>query len=188
MKLILTSNDHADAVNAYLLENYGLRVDVEPAQLGDVELDIYPKGATPPTESKQKVADVDADREAVIAEADRLGITYRSNIGTDTLQERIDEYYLEQSKVADDTVAIEEDDEDEDEDTNFIESEDTDDEDDEVVQEEAPKELPLNDDDDLNFFTDDDEDSDDEEPEPEEEEPVAVSRPRTGIFANLNNK
>ena len=105
MKLLLTAEEHAEAVERYLDVDHGIMVSLQ-GTLGpiDIDFDLVENAITtntPPTPIKQlkpavlpKVIEehsVDSEREEVIARAEELGISFRSDIKTDTLIKRIEE-------------------------------------------------------------------------------------------------
>lgn len=105
MKLLLTAEEHAEAVERYLDVDHGIMVSLQ-GTLGpiDIDFDLVENAITTntlPTPIKQlkpavlpKVIEehsVDSEREEVIARAEELGISFRSDIKTDTLIKRIEE-------------------------------------------------------------------------------------------------
>lgn len=112
MLIKLTQPDLADAVNHHLLSEYGLRVDVNPSQFTELELNIPSKGQKnyEPSEAYQelkasnveedvKALEEDVDREAVLERAEELGISYRSDIKTTTLIQRIEDEEIRLAKA-----------------------------------------------------------------------------------------
>lgn len=147
MKITLTPNDQAVAIQAYLLDNYNITTYIDEAGLKDMQIDIPPAWTLKEEPSKAcqelkasnveedvKALEEDVDREAVLERAEELGISYRSDIKTTTLIQRIEDEEIRLAK------AIEKD---------SIETSDDDDIKDVEETQEAPKEIPLNDDDDL---------------------------------------
>lgn len=120
MLIKLTQADLADAVNHHLLSEYGLRVDVNPSQFTELELNIPSKGQKDFANSMQKnhelseayqelkasnveedvkALEEDVDREAVLERAEELGISYRSDIKTTTLIQRIEDEEIRLAKA-----------------------------------------------------------------------------------------
>lgn len=105
MKLLLTAEEHAEAVERYLDVDHGIMVSLQ-GTLGpiDIDFDLVENAITTnttPTPIKQlkpsalpKVNEEDSEddeREEVIARAEELGLSFRSDIKTDTLIKRIEE-------------------------------------------------------------------------------------------------
>ena len=105
MKLLLTAEEHAEAVERYLDVDHGIMVSLQ-GTLGpiDIDFDLVENAITAnptPTPIKQlkpttlpKVIEEnseDDEREEVIARAEELGLSFRSDIKTDTLIKRIEE-------------------------------------------------------------------------------------------------
>lgn len=146
MKITLTPNDQAVAIQAYLLDNYNITTYIDEAGLKDMQIDIPPAWALTEEPSKTcqelkasnieedvKGLEEDVDREAVLERAEELGISYRSDIKTTTLIQRIEDEEIRLAK------AIEK-----------ASMRTTGDYDSDVEEtQEPPEEIPLNDDDDL---------------------------------------
>ena len=99
MKIILTPNDQAVAIQAYLIENYNIVTYINEDNLQDMTIDVPPTWADEPTKvttSNQPKArtptPVDEERQYALDRADELGIEYHPNIGTDKLIKRIEEH------------------------------------------------------------------------------------------------
>ena len=94
MKLTIPASELSTAVKEYLQRNYSLYGEVTVQELHEVEVDIHPRtieSLYAPTSVVQEENTVeDTDRQDAMNRADQLGIEYRSNIGTDTLIERIE--------------------------------------------------------------------------------------------------
>ena len=103
MKLLLTAEEHAEAVERYLDVDHGIIVSLQ-GTLGpiDIDFDLVENTVTanttpvkqvkPAVKPKAPEEDLeDAEREEVIARAEELGISFRSDIKTDTLIKRIEE-------------------------------------------------------------------------------------------------
>lgn len=105
MKLLLTAEEHAEAVERYLDVDHGIMVSLQ-GTLGpiDIDFDLVENAITAntaPAPIKQlkptslpKVVEEnseDDEREEVIARAEELGLSFRSDIKTDTLIKRIEE-------------------------------------------------------------------------------------------------
>lgn len=93
MKIILTPNDQAVAIQAYLIDNYNITTYIDEEALQDMEIDVPPTWAEPG--AKLTAPTVDKERDAAIERADELGISYHPNIGTENLIKRIEEHELE---------------------------------------------------------------------------------------------
>lgn len=105
MKLTIPANELSTAVKEYLQRTYSLYGEVTVQELHEVEVDIHPRSIESlynPSVVKEQVEDdsVDSDREDAINRADHLGIKYRSDISTDKLIERIEEYELDMNNLA----------------------------------------------------------------------------------------
>lgn len=99
MKIILTPNDQAVAIQAYLIENYNIVTYIDEDNLQDMSIDVPPTWADERTKatssSKPKLrtpTPVDDERVEALDRADELGIEYHPNIGTDKLIKRIEEH------------------------------------------------------------------------------------------------
>lgn len=99
MKIILTPNDQAVAIQAYLVENYNIVTYIDEDNLQDMSIDVPPTWADEPTKatssSKPKLrtpTPIDDERVEALERADELGIEYHPNIGTDKLIKRIEEH------------------------------------------------------------------------------------------------
>ena len=99
MKIILTPNDQAVAIQAYLVENYNIVTYIDEDNLQDMTIDVPPTWSDEPTKttssSKPKLrapTPVDKERQEALDRADELGIEYHPNIGTDKLIKRIEEH------------------------------------------------------------------------------------------------
>lgn len=99
MKIILTPNDQAVAIQAYLVENYNIVTYIDEDNLQDMSIDVPPTWADEPTKttssSKPKFrapTPIDDERVEALDRADELGIDYHPNIGTDKLIKRIEEH------------------------------------------------------------------------------------------------
>lgn len=99
MKIILTPNDQAVAIQAYLVENYNIVTYIDEDNLQDMTIDVPPTWSDEPTKttssSKPKLrapTPVDEERQEALDRADELGIEYHPNIGTDKLIKRIEEH------------------------------------------------------------------------------------------------
>lgn len=99
MKIILTPNDQAVAIQAYLVENYNIVTYIDEDNLQDMSIDVPPTWADEPTKttssSKPKLrapTPIDEERVEALDRADELGIDYHPNIGTDKLIKRIEEH------------------------------------------------------------------------------------------------
>lgn len=99
MKIILTPNDQAVAIQAYLVENYNIVTYIDEDNLQDMSIDVPPTWADEPTKttssSKPKLrtpTPIDEERVEALDRADELGIEYHPNIGTDKLIKRIEEH------------------------------------------------------------------------------------------------
>lgn len=99
MKIILTPNDQAVAIQAYLVENYNIVTYIDEDNLQDMSIDVPPTWADEPTKttssSKPKLrapTPIDDERVEALDRADELGIDYHPNIGTDKLIKRIEEH------------------------------------------------------------------------------------------------
>lgn len=99
MKIILTPNDQAVAIQAYLVENYNIVTYIDEDNLQDMSIDVPPTWADEPTKttssSKPKLrapTPIDDERVEALDRADELGIEYHPNIGTDKLIKRIEEH------------------------------------------------------------------------------------------------
>lgn len=99
MKIILTPNDQAVAIQAYLVENYNIVTYINEDNLQDMTIDVPPTWADEPTKvtttNQPKLrapTPVDEERQYALDRADELGIEYHPNIGTDKLIKRIEEH------------------------------------------------------------------------------------------------
>lgn len=99
MKIILTPNDQAVAIQAYLVENYNIVTYIDEDNLQDMSIDVPPTWTDEPTKtttsSKPKLrtpTPIDEERVEALDRADELGIEYHPNIGTDKLIKRIEEH------------------------------------------------------------------------------------------------
>ena len=94
MKLTIPASELSTAVKEYLQRTYSLYGEVTVQELHEVEVDIHPRTLeslyTPTSVVKEEDSVEDTDRQDAMNRADQLGIEYRSNIGTDTLIERIE--------------------------------------------------------------------------------------------------
>lgn len=99
MKLLLTAEEHAEAVERYLDVDHGIIVSLQ-GTLGPIDIDFdlvenaVTANTTPVKQAKPKAPEDDSEddeREEVIARAEELGISFRSDIKTDTLIKRIEE-------------------------------------------------------------------------------------------------
>ena len=108
MKLLLTAEEHAEAVEQYLDVTHGIMVSLQ-GTLDPIDIDFdlventtISSSPAPVKQTKPSVApairpqvnedeSVDEEREEVIARAEELGISFRSDIKTDTLIKRIEE-------------------------------------------------------------------------------------------------
>lgn len=111
MKIILTPNDQAVAIQAYLVENYNIVTYIDEDNLQDMSIDVPPTWADEPTKttssSKPKLrapTPIDEERVEALDRADELGIDYHPNIGTDKLIKRIEEH---EEEIASRTMAEE---------------------------------------------------------------------------------
>ena len=111
MKIILTPNDQAVAIQAYLVENYNIVTYIDEDNLQDMTIDVPPTWSDEPTKttssSKPKLrapTSVDEERQEALDRADELGIEYHPNIGTDKLIKRIEEH---EDEIASRTMAEE---------------------------------------------------------------------------------
>lgn len=107
MKIILTPNDQAVAIQAYLVENYNIVTYIDEDNLQDMTIDVPPTWSDEPTKttssSKPKLrapTPVDEERQEALDRADELGIEYHPNIGTDKLIKRIEEHEEEVASLA----------------------------------------------------------------------------------------
>lgn len=107
MKIILTPNDQAVAIQAYLVENYNIVTYIDEDNLQDMTIDVPPTWVDEPTKttssSKPKLrapTPVDEERQEALDRADELGIEYHPNIGTDKLIKRIEEHEEEVASLA----------------------------------------------------------------------------------------
>ena len=99
MKIILTPNDQAVAIQAYLIENYNIVTYIDEDNLQDMTIDVPPTWADEPTKvttsnqpKARTLTPVDEERQYALDRADELGIEYHPNIGTDKLIKRIEEH------------------------------------------------------------------------------------------------
>lgn len=98
MKLLLTAEEHAEAVERYLDVDHGIIVSLQ-GTLGPIDIDfdlvenaVTDKQAKPTVKPKAPEEDSeDVEREEVVARAEELGLSFRSDIKTDTLIKRIEE-------------------------------------------------------------------------------------------------
>lgn len=94
MKIIITAQDQATALNNYVQEMYDLNVSISSDGLSDMTVEIEPVKSKP---VKQEEPKVDTERQAAEERADELGISYRSDIKTENLIARIEE---EEGRIA----------------------------------------------------------------------------------------
>ena len=99
MKIIITAQDQATALNNYVQEMYDLNVSISSDDLSDMTVEIEPVKAkpTPVKEEVQEVEEVDTERQAAEERAEELGISFRSDIKTENLIARIEE---EEERIA----------------------------------------------------------------------------------------
>ena len=99
MKLLLTAEEHAEAVERYLDVDHGIMVSLQ-GTLGPIDIDFdlvenaVIANTAPVKQVKPKAPEEDSEdteREEVVARAEELGISFRSDIKTDTLIKRIEE-------------------------------------------------------------------------------------------------
>lgn len=107
MKIILTPNDQAVAIQAYLVENYNIVTYIDEDNLQDMSIDVPPTWSDEPTKTtssnKPKLrapTPADEERQEALDRADELGIDYHPNIGTDKLIKRIEEHEEEVASLA----------------------------------------------------------------------------------------
>ena len=127
MKIILTPNDQAVAIQAYLVENYNIVTYIDEDNLQDMSIDVPPTWADEPTKttssSKPKLrapTPIDEERVEALDRADELGIDYHPNIGTDKLIKRIEEH---EEEIASRAMAEEPDDSTEEKEEDFTQEE-----------------------------------------------------------------
>lgn len=94
MKIIITAQDQATALNNYVQELYDLNVSISSDGLTEMTVEIEPVKTKP---VKQEEPEVDTERQAAEERADELGISYRSDIKTENLITRIEE---EEERIA----------------------------------------------------------------------------------------
>ena len=94
MKIIITAQDQATALNNYVQELYDLNVSISSDGLSEMAVEIEPVKSKP---VKQEEPEVDTERQAAEERADELGISYRSDIKTENLITRIEE---EEERIA----------------------------------------------------------------------------------------
>lgn len=97
MKIIITAQDQATALNNYVQELYDLNVSISSDGLSDMTVEIEPVKSKPVKQEEPKVDKVDTERQAAEERADELGISYRSDIKTENLIARIEE---EEERIA----------------------------------------------------------------------------------------
>ena len=112
MKLLLSAEEHGIALEEYMSSNHNIQMrlgqtlgpielDFDATALSGVAIPAVPKVAVKPKvldvleaevdEAESNLAGADSDRELAILRAEELGITFRSDIKTDTLIKRIEE-------------------------------------------------------------------------------------------------
>ena len=112
MKLLLSAEEHGIALEEYMSSNHNIQMrlgqtlgpielDFDATALSGVAIPAVPKVAVKPKvldvleaevdEAESNLAGADSDRELAIVRAEELGITFRSDIKTDTLIKRIEE-------------------------------------------------------------------------------------------------
>lgn len=99
MKIIITAQDQATALNNYVQELYDLNVSISSDGLSDMTVEIEPVNFKPVKYQpvKQEEPKVDTERQAAEERANELGISYRSDIKTENLIARIEE---EEERIA----------------------------------------------------------------------------------------
>lgn len=95
MKIIITAQDQATALNNYVQELYDLNVSISSDGLSDMTVEIEPVKSKPV--KKEEEPEVDTERQAAEERANELGISYRSDIKTENLITRIEE---EEERIA----------------------------------------------------------------------------------------
>lgn len=113
MKLLLTPEEQAEAINDWIMSNYGIPLEVTTDIFEDVAIDtkpVLPSKAYKELKESGIEEDVLSEDERVEREyaeerADELGISYRSDIKTSTLIQRIEEHEDEIATKALNTVA-----------------------------------------------------------------------------------
>lgn len=100
MKIILTPNDQAVAIQAYLIDTFNIVTYINEELLQDMQLDINPNYAADLSENTEDTTVVEDDREWAETRANELGINFRSDIKTSTLITRIEEMEEELAKQA----------------------------------------------------------------------------------------
>lgn len=97
MKIVITAQDQATALNNYVQELYDLNVSISSDGLSDMTVEIEPVKSKPVKQEEPVVEKVDTERQAAEERADELGISYRSDIKTENLITRIEE---EEERIA----------------------------------------------------------------------------------------
>lgn len=100
MKIILTPNDQAVAIQAYLMDTFNIVTYINEELLQDMQLDINPNYTADPSKNTEDTTVVEDDREWAETRAEELGINFRSDIKTSTLITRIEEAEEELAKQA----------------------------------------------------------------------------------------
>ena len=96
MKIIITAQDQATALNNYVQELYDLNVSISSDGLSDMTVEIEPVKSKP-VKKEVEEPEVDTERQAAEERANELGISYRSDIKTENLITRIEE---EEERIA----------------------------------------------------------------------------------------
>lgn len=96
MKIVITAQDQATALNNYVQEMYDLNVSISSDGLSDMTVEIEPVKFKP-VKKKEEEPEVDTERQAAEERANELGISYRSDIKTENLITRIEE---EEERIA----------------------------------------------------------------------------------------
>lgn len=96
MKIIITAQDQATALNNYVQELYDLNVSISSDGLSDMTVEIEPVKSKP-VKKEEEEPKVDTERQAAEERANELGISYRSDIKTENLIARIEE---EEERIA----------------------------------------------------------------------------------------
>lgn len=108
MKIILTPNDQAVAIQAYLMDTFNIVTYIDEELLQDMQLDINPNYTADPSENTEDTTVVEVDREWAETRANELGISFRSDIKTSTLITRIEDEEARIAKEASQPEQVEE--------------------------------------------------------------------------------
>ena len=93
MNITITANDQSIALRNYVNEQYGMKLDINPEGLKEIQVEVLPLSLRQPELQED-------DREWAETRANELGINFRSDIKTSTLITRIVETEEELTKQA----------------------------------------------------------------------------------------